>query len=92
LGAGLHARASEHQHCFLPSPFSGAGHLYFFDACLGGDIFSAISEWALYFYNTRPTRAAVLQIVDAVEFYHRGIYHRDLKPENIILSADGSRL
>jgi serine/threonine protein kinase len=91
----FHARVSEHPSVVtFHRYFSDSSHLYFvFDACVGGDLFSAITERAVFFYNDRLTKKAFLQIVDAVEFCHsKGVFHRDLKPENILCSADGSRL
>lgn len=74
--------------------FAESGFFYFvFDACLGGDLFTAITERHLYFYNDERARDAYTQILDAVGYCHSmGIAHRDLKPENFLLSADGSTL
>jgi serine/threonine protein kinase len=91
----FHARVSEHPNVVtFHRSFSDSDHLYFvFDACLGGDLFSAITKRAVYFYNDHLTKKAFIQILDAVEFCHsQGIFHRDLKPENILSSTDGSRL
>ncbi|KAI0030700.1 kinase-like protein, partial [Vararia minispora EC-137] len=91
----FHSRVSEHPSIVtFHRSFSDSQHLFFvFDACLGGDLFTAITEKALYFYNDRLTKKAFVQIIDAVQFCHsKGIYHRDLKPENILCSLDGSRL
>jgi serine/threonine protein kinase len=91
----FHARVSQHPNIItFHRSFSDDDHLYFvFDACLGGDLFGAVSERATYFYNDRLMKTAFLQILDAVEFCHtQGVYHRDLKPENILCSADGSRV
>jgi serine/threonine protein kinase len=91
----FHARVSEHPNVVtFHRSFSDANHLYFvFDACLGGDLFSAVCERAVYYNNDRLTKKAFIQLLDAVAFCHtKGIYHRDLKPENVLCAANGSRL
>ena len=58
--------------------------------CPEGDLFSSITEKALYLDNDWMVRHAYLQIFDAVDFCHSiGVYHRDLKPENILVSDSG---
>jgi serine/threonine protein kinase len=91
----FHARVSDHPNIVsFHRAFSDADHLYFvYDACLGGDLFTSVSQKAHYFYHDRLLKTAFVQLLDAVDFCHTmGIYHRDLKPENILSSADGSHL
>jgi serine/threonine protein kinase len=91
----FHSRVSQHPNVVtFHRSFSDAEHLYFvFDVCLGGDLFSAVCEKALYYNNDRLTKKAFIQLLDAVEFCHsQSVYHRDLKPENVLSSSDGSHL
>ncbi|KAI0320667.1 kinase-like domain-containing protein [Amylostereum chailletii] len=91
----LHARVSDHPNVVtFHRAFEDSQHLFFvFDACLGGDLFSAITERGLYFRNDELIKRAFTQLIDAVQHCHsNGIFHRDLKPENVLCSADGSQL
>ncbi|VDB85432.1 unnamed protein product [Peniophora sp. CBMAI 1063] len=90
-----HSKVGDHPNIVtLHRWFAESGFFFFvFDACLGGDLFTAITERHLYFYNDERARNAFSQILDAVSYCHSvGIAHRDLKPENFLLSADGHTL
>ena len=91
----LHSKVSGHPNIVtFHRAFEDPYHIFcVFDACLGGDLFTAITEKRLYFRNDSLIKLAFTQLIDAVQYCHiNGVYHRDLKPENILCSADGTKI
>ncbi|VDB85667.1 unnamed protein product [Peniophora sp. CBMAI 1063] len=87
-----HKRVSSHPNiATLHRHFKDSTFIYVvLEAVLGGDLFTAVVDKALFFYDEGLTKKIFVQILDAVAWCHsRGVYHRDLKPENVLLSANG---
>ncbi|KAJ7624930.1 kinase-like domain-containing protein [Roridomyces roridus] len=57
----------------------------------GGDLFTALVERQCYRGKPELIKAALGELLDAVEYIHRNqVFHRDLKPENILCSPVGT--
>ena len=91
----LHKLVSGHPNIVTFHEFFSDG-LYVYvvlDLCLGGDLFSAITEKRLFHNNSWLIQRAFIQLVDAVQYCHDlGVFHRDIKPENVLCSADGTNV
>ena len=87
-----HKRVSSHPNVVtLHRYFNDSSFIFVvLDAVLGGDLFTAVVDKALFFCDEGLTRKVFVQILDAVAWCHsQGVYHRDIKPENILLSGNG---
>ena len=88
----FHMEVSFHPHIVsFHRAFSDSENRYIvLEAISGGDLFSAITEKAIYLCEEELTKMVFLQLIDALAFCHaKGIFHRDIKPENVLVSADG---
>ncbi|KZV69039.1 Pkinase-domain-containing protein, partial [Peniophora sp. CONT] len=88
----FHMEVALHPHIVsFHRAFSDSEYRYIvLDNVPGGDLFSAITEKAIYLCEEELTKMVFLQLIDALAFCHaKGVYHRDVKPENVLVSADG---
>lgn len=88
----LHKKVSDHENILTFYRVCRSGSFLFLvlELCDSGDLFSAITRHNLYVGHEERTKAAILQIIDAVQHCHdNSIFHRDIKPENILVGPDG---
>ena len=88
----LHQKVSDHENILTFHRVFRDGNFLFLvlELCDGGDLFNAITRYNLYVGHEERIKAAILQIIDAVQYCHdHSVFHRDIKPENILVGRDG---
>ena len=88
----LHRKVSGHENILTFYRVCRDGNFLFLvlELCDGGDLFNAITRRNLYVGHEERIKAAILQIIDAVQYCHdHSVFHRDIKPENILVGSDG---
>lgn len=63
------------------------------DLCIGGDLFTAITDHQVFHKDTRLIKAAFVELIDGLQHCHElGVFHRDIKPENVLCANDGTSI